>query len=76
MKLNPRYRAPGAFERVFKNNVYQHYLKWVLRLKYFLSALFLGTTQSAFCSYHTPEREEEEEKKEVRTSGLCAAENE
>ena len=61
--------------------------KWVLRLKYCLSALFemgvqlkyclsalfAGIQQSVFCSYHAPEREEEKE--EVPTSGLCGAEN-
>ena len=47
--------------------------KWLLRLKYCLSALFAVSQQSAFCSYHTPEREEEKE--EVRTSGLCGTEN-
>ena len=45
----------------------------MLTLKYCLSALFVGSEQSAFCSYHTPEREGEKE--EVRTSGLCGAEN-
>ena len=56
--------------------------KWVLRLKYCLSALFemgvnLNTAYQRYLqaasSYHAPEREEEKE--EVRTSGLCGAEN-
>ena len=33
----------------------------MLRLKYCLSALLVGSQQSAFCSYHTLDQREEEE---------------
>ena len=38
----------------------------MLRIKYCLSALFVGSQRSAFCSYLTPEREEEKEQVELQ----------